>query len=125
MKKNAKQFSQHLKNLRIQKELSLRSICKKIKYDPSNWSKIERGIISPPSDEKTLAKWANALGLLPRSKEFYLFMDEARIAQGIIPEDILLQKNAVKYLPAFFRTLRNKKPTKKEIDNLIKLIRNA
>ena len=57
--------------------------------------------------------------------QFYLFMDEARIAQGIIPEDILLQKNAVKYLPAFFRTLRNKKPTKKEIDNLIKLIMNA
>jgi len=125
MKKNLKQFGQYLKALRIQKELSLRNICKKIGYDPSNWSKIERGVISPPSDEKILTKWAGALGLLEASKELHVFIDEAKISQGIIPQDILEQKNAVKYLPAFFRTLRNKKPTKKEIDDLIRLIRKV
>jgi transcriptional regulator with XRE-family HTH domain len=112
-----------LKELRISKELSLREICKETGYDASNWSKIERGLISPPADEKTLTKWAKVLGLGP--KKLREFIDEAKVSQGIIPQDILAQPNAVKCLPAFFRTLRNEKPTKEEIDRLIELIRNA
>ena len=50
------------------------------------------------------------------------FIDDAKIAQGSIPQDILSQDILVEKLPAFFRTLRNRKPTKKEIDRLIKLI---
>ncbi len=124
MSKNLKKFGQTLKNLRIQRELSLRNVCKLAGYDPSNWSKIERGKISPPSDEKILRKWAKILGLSKNSKVQKL-IDEARIAQGIIPEDILSRKNVVEYLPALFRTLRNKKPTKKEIDQLIELIKDV
>ena len=123
MKKNLQKFGQVLKDLRIKKELSLRDVCRETGYDPSNWSKIERGIISPPADENTLIKWAKILRLtVKKTKEF---TDEARVAQGIIPQDILSRPNAVKYLPAFFRTLRNEKPTKEEIDRLIELIRNA
>ena len=122
---NLKKFGKILKELRIKKELGLREICKLVNYDPSNWSKIERGIISPPSEEKVLREWAKALGLSKKTKEFQEFTDEAMVAQGIIPQDILSQKNAVKHLPAFFRTLRNEKPTKEEIDQLIKLIRGA
>ena len=122
---NLKKFGKVLKDLRIEKELSLREICKLADYDPSNWSKIERGMISPPSEEKTLRKWARILGLSQKSKEFQEFIDKAKVAQGIIPQDILSRKNAVKCMPAFFRTLRNEKPTKEEIDRLIELIRNA
>jgi len=122
---NLKKFGKDLKCLRIEKELSLREICKLADYDPSNWSKIERGIISPPSEEKTLRKWAKILGLPQKSKEFQEFIDKAKIAQGIIPQDILSRKDAVKCMPAFFRTLRNEKPSKEEIDRLIELIRNA
>jgi transcriptional regulator with XRE-family HTH domain len=120
MKKHLQKFGQTLKKLRLKKQLSLRDVSKATGYDPSNWSKIERGLIPPPADEKTLNKWAKVLGLVQKkAKEF---IDEAKIAQGIIPEDIL-STNAVKYLPAFFRTLRNEKPTKEEIDNLVKLIK--
>lgn len=120
-----KKFGADLKHLRIEKELSLREVCKLANYDPSNWSKIERGVISPPSEEKTLRKWAKTLGLSQKSKKFQEFIDKAKIAQGIIPQDILSRKDAVKCMPAFFRTLRNEKPTKEEIDRLIELIRNA
>lgn len=123
--KNLSKFGKLLKDLRIKKELSLREICKAANYDPSNWSKLERGIISPPSDETILRRWARFLGLSPKTKEFREFIDEAMLAQGIIPQDILSRKDAVKCLPAFFRTLRNEKPTKEEIDQLIKLIRNS
>jgi hypothetical protein len=78
--------------------------------------------MSPPSDEKILRKWAKVLGL-SGEKDLHEFIDKANLAQGIVPKDILSQDNAVDFLPAFFRTLRNKKPTKKEIDRLIKLIR--
>lgn len=123
--KNLVKFGKILKDLRIKKELSLREICKATNYDPSNWSKIERGVISPPSDEKILRKWAKTLGLLQKSNEFQEFIDDAKIAQGIIPQDILSRKDAVKCMPAFFRTLRNEKPTKEEIDRLIELIRSS
>ena len=117
-----KRFGQILKNLRIQKELTLRSASRIANYDPSNWSKIERGILPPPSDEKTLKNWAKILGIAKNKKQIQEFIDNAKIAQGLIPQDILSQDILVERLPAFFRTLRNKKPTKKEIDRLIKLI---
>jgi len=125
MNKNLQKFGKILKELRIKKGLSLREVWKLTGYDPSNWSKIERGKISPPVEEKVLRKWASILGLSGHVKKIQQFIDEAKIAQGIIPQDILSNKSIVKYLPAFFRTLRNKKPTKEEIDRLIELIRNA
>lgn len=118
-----KKFGQTLKGLRIKKGLTLRHACRILNYDPSNWSKIERGMMSSPSDEKILRNWAKTLGIL-KEKEIQEFIDKANLTQGIIPKDILLQDNIVDFLPAFFRTLRNKKPTKKEIDRLIKLIKN-
>jgi len=121
MKEN---FSQILKELRIKKGLTLRNACRILNYDPSNWSKIERGKMSPPPEEKTLRKWARTLGL-SNENDIHGFIDKANLAQGIIPKDILSQDNAVSFLPAFFRTLRNKKPTKREIDRLIKLIKKV
>lgn len=125
MNKNLQKFGKILKELRITRELSLREICKLANYDPSNWSKIERGVISPPAEEKMLLRWAHILGLGQKKKELREFIDEAQTAQGIIPKDIMTYQNAVKALPAFFRTLRNEKPTKEEIDNLIRLIKNS
>jgi transcriptional regulator with XRE-family HTH domain len=122
MKKNLQKFGRLLKELRLKQQLSLRDVCKEIGYDPSNWSKIERGLISPPSDEKVLKKWAEVLGL--KSVQQKEFIDEAVIAQGVIPEDILQNIDAIKLMPAFFRTLRNEKPNKEEIDNLIRLLKN-
>jgi len=125
MKIKKTKFSETLKNLRIKKGLTLRKICQLAGYDYSNWSKIERGNISPPSDKETLMKWAKILGISGDKKTVQEFIDDASVAQGIIPMDILSKKNAVKILPAFFRTARNKKPSKEEIDQLIELIKGA
>jgi len=122
---NLKKFGELLKDLRMKRDFSLRDICKKVNYDPSNWSKIERGLISPPNDETTLSRWTSALGLRGDSAEYYNFIDLANIAQGIIPDYIMQEKDLVLALPAFFRTVRNEKPTKKEIDGLINLIKNS
>ena len=121
---NLKKFGELLRDYRMKKNFSLRDICKIVNYDPSNWSKIERGLISPPNDPKTLPEWADAMGIKRESTEYYNFIDLANIAQGIIPDYIMQEKDLVRALPAFFRTIRNEKPTKKEIDDLINLIKN-
>ena len=116
-------FGEILKSLRIKNELGLREICKLTGYDPSNWSKIERGKMFPPSDVKVLEKWAKILNL--KNKEAENFIDQAIIAQGMIPNDVLSEKEIVNHLPAFFGALRNKKITKKEIEKIIETIKKA
>ena len=54
-------FGETVKNLRIAKKVTLRQFCQEHGCDPSNWSKIERGINPPPKDEETLMAWAKAL----------------------------------------------------------------
>lgn len=98
-KMNLRLFGEQLHTLRIKKEYSLREICRLIDYDPSNWSKIERGLIAPPSDGQTLELWARTLGL-EDNKEIQGFIDNAQVAQGVIPEDIL-SGNMAEHLPAF------------------------
>jgi len=122
---NLKKFGKLLYELRIKKEYTLREMCRNVNYDPSNWSKIERGKMSPPSDKKVLENWAKVLGLKKGSKEFEEFIYQANVGQGIIPFDIMEEKELVASLPAFFRTLKNRKPTKEEIDNMINLLKNA
>jgi len=122
---NLKKFGELLYELRIKKEITLREMCRKINYDPSNWSKIERGKIAPPSDKKTLELWAKTLGLKKDKKELDNFIFQANVSQGIIPFEIMEERELVAALPAFFRTLKNKKPDKEDIDKIISLIKNA
>lgn len=122
---NLKKFGKLLYELRIAKEITLREMCRKVNYDPSNLSKIERGKIAPPSERKTLDLWARTLGLKKDSKEFDNFIYNANVAQSIIPFEIMQEKELVAALPAFFRTLKNKKPNKEEMDKMINLIKNA
>ena len=123
MPKNLKKFGSLLNELRTKTNLSIREICKLVNYDPSNWSKIERRLISPPAEEKTLKLWAKELKI--GKNKIQEFMDDAHIAQGIIPADILEKNEMLQLMPAFFRTVRNKKPTKEELDTLINLIKNV
>ena len=122
MNTNLSKFGKNLKKLRLAANFSLREICKKVGYDPSNWSKIERGRMAPPSG--TLKKWASALGLHKGTKQFEEFVDEGDFAQGIIPSEMMNDKVMMTYLPAFFRTIKNKKSKKEEIDRLVELIKN-
>ncbi|MBU4369356.1 helix-turn-helix domain-containing protein [Patescibacteria group bacterium] len=121
---NLQKFGQKLKELRINKGLTLRKICEKVDYDHSNWSKIERGRIPPPSNNKILNKWAEALGLI-NAVEVEKFISDAQVAQGLIPSDIMKEENITDCLPAFFRSIKKGKMTKKDIGELIKLIKKS
>ena len=118
-------FGQLVKDMRIAQGKTLRQFCLKHSIDPSNWSKIERDVNPPPKDEKTLTRWARALGLKPETTAWRDFMDQADIARGQIPREIMSDEKLLQKLPVFFRTVRGAELTEKELDDLIRKIREA
>jgi transcriptional regulator with XRE-family HTH domain len=116
-------FGEFIKEHRMKKDYTLREFCNKFGHDPSNWSKLERGLLKPPSDKKTLSVWAKQLGLAPESTDWFAFHDLAYTSRGEIPSDILSEDKIVEKLPLFFRTFRGQKPTKEELKQLINIIR--
>lgn len=116
-------FGEFIKKRRMDKGLGLREFCKQIEIDASNWSKVERGVLSPPQDEEKLRNIAQALGIEIKSEEWKEMNDLANIDAGIIPADILSDRQVLDALPMFFRTIRSEKPTPEELDKLINIIR--
>ncbi|MEW6658710.1 MAG: helix-turn-helix transcriptional regulator [Thermodesulfobacteriota bacterium] len=116
-------FGDFIKEKRREKGLTLREFCKLLKLDASNWSKIERGILSPPQSEKKLEKIANILNIPMGSELWKEMRDKASISAGNIPKDILSDKSILNSLPMFFRTVRSEKPSPDELDQLINLIK--
>jgi transcriptional regulator with XRE-family HTH domain len=118
-------FGDLVKDLRIAQKKTLRQFCLDHGHDPSNWSKLERGINPPPKDEKTLEKWAKQLELKTGTPEWQHFMDQADISRGEIPKHVLTDEELLKKLPVFFRSIRGAELTSEQLDDLIKKIREV
>ena len=118
-------FGKFVKDERLAKGVGLREFCRNLGIDASNWSKVERGTLAPPRDEKKLKKIANILEIHPATNKWKAFKDQANIDAGIIPKDLLSDKEVLNSLPMFFRTIRSEKPTPEELDKLIKKIRKG
>jgi transcriptional regulator with XRE-family HTH domain len=114
-------FSERVKKLRIEKRLTLRDFCAHVGLDPSNWSKVERGVNAPPSDGTTLNKIADFFGLSGNEK--VAFLDAAAIQRHEIPQDLADQELFVRALPAFFRAARGHKLTEEELKSFAEDIR--
>lgn len=114
-------FHEHVKALRIEKKLTLREFCVEVGVDPSNWSKVERGINPPPGDVGLLERLANFFGLSGPAK--LEFMDEAAIQRREIPPDVADTAILQKALPAFFRAARGHELSEAELKNLAEDIR--
>jgi transcriptional regulator with XRE-family HTH domain len=117
-------FGELVKTLRSEKRLGLREFCVKAGCDPSNWSKIERGLLIPPQDEDSLKRVALVLGIPEGSKGYEQLVDYAQIGAGRIPEYVLSDEALVKKLPLFFRTVSGKKPTRKDLEKLAKVLKS-
>ena len=116
-------FGEFIKSLRIKRDIGLREFCRRLSIDASNWSKVERGLLSPPQDKEKLDQIAEVLNVEKGSELYNELTDKASIAAGIIPKDILSDKETLNSLPLFFRTVRSEKPTPEELEKLIRKIR--
>jgi len=116
-------FGDFVKQARIENKISLRQFARELDEDPSNWSKIERGINSAPQDYKKLTRIAQILGFEKDSENWEKLFDIAKIDAGKIPDYLMSDKEVLQSLPAFFRTLGSIKPKPEEIEKLIEIIR--
>jgi transcriptional regulator with XRE-family HTH domain len=116
-------FGAFIKDIRIKKGLTLREFCRLTELDPSNWSKVERGLLSPPKSRAVLLHIARVLNFAENSEDWHAFFDFAAIS--FIPREILADNSIVEKLPVFFRTMRGEKPNRKELEDLIKLLKES
>lgn len=116
-------FGEHVKKLRVQKDMGLREFCIALDFDPSNWSRIERGMAPPPQDASVLERIGVVLGVSGDQKAMAELQDLASIGGGRIPPYVLDDEEVVKKLPVFFRTISGKKPTEHELDKLVEILK--
>ena len=116
-------FGALVKELRITQKKTLRQFCLEHGHDPSNWSKIERGVNPPPYDDQTLERWARQLGLQAGAEPWQDFVDQAAIARGQIPKNVLSDEELLPKLPAFFRSIRGAELTEQQLDEFIRIVK--
>jgi transcriptional regulator with XRE-family HTH domain len=115
------QFSELLKNLRIKRRLTLRACAADLGVDPSNWSKIERGINPAPKDVETLKAWAHYFKL--EYDDAMSFFDAAALSRREVPDYIASDKEIMDKLPAFFRSLRDCDTRDEKLEEFIEDLR--
>lgn len=119
-------FSKFIYERRIKLGYTLRKFCKTKGYDPAYISRLENGLTLPPDETDKLRALAMALKLKEQTSEWVNFFDLAAISKNKLPEDITKDNPyLVSFLPAFYRTLRNKKMTKEDIKKLLQIIKDG
>lgn len=116
-------FGEFFRKKRLDLGLTLRKFCELYNFDPGNISRLERNILPPTLDDEKLAGYATALKIKRDSEEWVLFHDFAHTAKGKIPNDIKNDKEVLDMLPAFFRTMRNRKVDRQKLEKLIELLK--
>jgi transcriptional regulator with XRE-family HTH domain len=119
----ASTFGSYFKELRTRKGWSLRRFCEANGYDPGNVSRLERGVFPPPESPQKMREYAKALALKEGSEEWIEFFDRAAAARGQLPADLQADEKLVGRLPLLFRTLRGRKVTPENVDQLVEMIR--
>ncbi len=114
-----KTLGRHLKERRIKSGMTSREFCRKSELDPSNWSKIERGLLEVPKTEPALRQIAEALEL---SEQEYQEIKDLALIQAI-PKDLRPDESVLEKLPLFFRTVSGTKPNEDDLEKLISMIR--
>lgn len=102
------EFGRFLRAKREEQRVSLRAFALGIEMDPSNYSKIERGVLPPP-DGEMLERIGDEIGIQRSTEEWQRFYYMASVARGQIPSDIAQDEDIMAALPAFFQRLREEK----------------
>ncbi len=121
----ANSFGSFVKSLRLAGGLTLRVFCEQHGFDPGNVSRLERGLRTPPQDEKKQVEYATALGLTAESPQWQEFLDRAAAARGELPKDLLEDEEVVEKLPLLFRTLRGGPVPPEKLDDLVEKVRRS
>lgn len=117
------EFGEFIKNKRLLLNLSLRKFCELVEIDPSNWSKVERGVMPLTTDQDKLLEIIKVLKILEGTTDYTKFFDLASVAKRKIPDYVYNNAELLNLLPVFFRTASKDKPSDEELEKLVELIR--
>ena len=112
-------FGELVKARRVELGLTLREFCRRLGEDPSNWSKVERGILRPPLQREKMRHIAGVLDIKEGSGEWEGLIDAATIDAWEIPSYVMENREVYSALPAFFRTMGNVRLTADQIQRMI------
>jgi len=118
-------FGRFFKEKRKELGLTLRKFCLETGLDPGNVSKMERGLLPPPSSRDKLEEYAAKLNIQQDSEDWFKFLDLAAATAGRIPVDVMSDEELVSKLPLIFRTLRGQRPTEKQLRDLAETLRRS
>ncbi len=114
-------FCDLLKEKRIERRLTLREFCRRADEDPANYSRIERGLRTPPNDD-VLARYAKVLEL--EGDELQNFMYVGAVSRRELPKGIPIEA-LVDKLPAMLRAIDGGKPTDEQLDKVIDITKRT
>ncbi|MFN0156614.1 MAG: helix-turn-helix domain-containing protein [Bacteroidota bacterium] len=116
-------FGQFVREKRLSVNLSLREFCTHAGVDPSNWSKIERGRLTPPDSSEKMEFIAQLLGFERNSSDWNKFFELSAMERGRIPDEVYSDSEVIAALPVLFRTAKGEKPTEEELNKIIDLLK--
>lgn len=117
-------FGRYLRALRLERGIGLREFCLRVGVDPSNYSKLERGLLGPP-DEERLGVLESALDVEPGSEHSRELRRLAALGCGSIPPAVMSDRRLAGKLPLFFRTLEGEAVDEDKLEEVIAMIRKA
>ncbi len=110
-------FGQLLKDVRIDRQITLRQCSAALGMDASNWSKLERNVNPAPKDTAVLERWADYF--LLRGPKRQAFFDLGALSRHELPPDIASDEKILRSLPAFFNAARGSELDQTMLDHLI------
>lgn len=118
-------FGEFFKGLRLDNKMTLRGFCSKNGFDPSNVSKIERGIWPPPEADEDRMKYAKALALKKGTSNWDRFMDLAVAGTRTFKVRNVTDEEVLQKLPVLFRSVDKADLTPDQLDKIIKYVKKT
>lgn len=112
-------FGELVKARRVELGLTLREFCRRLGEDPSNWSKVERGVLKPPLQREKMRHIAGVLDIKEGSGEWEDLVDAAAVDAGEIPSYVMENREVYSALPTFFRMIGSVRLSADEIRQMI------
>jgi transcriptional regulator with XRE-family HTH domain len=116
-------FGDFVKSTRLQNRIIARDAAASAGMLPSNFSKMEHGVLRPPLDAEKQKTLAVSVGIALGSDKAGRFFDLAGKATGSVPIDLADIISEDEARPLLLRTIDNKRLTEADIKRLIEIVR--
>ncbi len=119
MSKN--QFGELFTELRALADYTLRQFCKELDIDAGNWSRVERGLATPPTDDAFYAKIVKMFDINEEVRDRLISL--AKTAK-ILPKE-LQETELMEHMPVMLRKIDGQQLKPDEIEKLVAWIRDT